>query len=119
MRLLSRRNACRPGSSAGFTCARAKAARVSTLPTAPDEAPAQRAPRAVVGALIGAELGAATGLLFMGHVPLAPLGFAAAGAMAGPFAAKGAGSLRTLLVGRWLRAQVRRAHRPAPETAKR
>ena len=77
-----------------------EAARVASVPTAPDELAPQRAPRAVVGALIGAEVGAAAGLLLVGHVPLAPLGFAAAGALAGPFAAKGAAGLRTLLVGR-------------------
>ena len=86
----------------------------------PQEQPPQpRAPRAIVGALIGAELGAAAGLLFVGEVPFAPLGCAAAGALAGPLAARGASQLRTALVGRWLRVQLRRAHPPNAQAARR
>jgi hypothetical protein len=87
--------------------------------TAVQQHPEARAPRAIVGALIGAEVGAAAGLLFVGDVPLAPLGCAAAGALAGPIAARGASHLRTVLVGRWLRAQLRRAHPPDAQAARR
>jgi uncharacterized membrane protein len=87
--------------------------------TEPEAQPPVRAPRAVVGALIGAEVGAAAGLLFAGGVPFAPLGCAAAGALAGPLAARGASHLRTVLVARWLRAQLRRAHPPDAQAARR
>jgi hypothetical protein len=96
-----------------------EAARVPKVRAQPEEQPVDRAPRAVVGALIGAEVGAAAGLLFVGDVPLAPLGCAAAGALTGPVAARGIAHLRTALVGRWLRAQVRQAHPPRAQAAKR
>jgi len=65
----------------------------------------KRAPRELVGAIIGAEAGTGIGLLLLGDTPLAPLGLAALGA------AVGAGSmyLRNTLVRRWLRSQLRAA----------
>jgi len=65
--------------------------------------PRNRVRREVVAALIGAEAGAAVGLLLVGDVPVAPLGLAALGAGLGA----GAVSLRQLLIRRWLRAQLR------------
>jgi hypothetical protein len=62
-----------------------------------------------VAALIGAEAGAAFGVLKLGATPLAPLGLAAAGAAIGPLAALGARRARTALVRRWLRSQMRAA----------
>jgi len=71
------------------------------------------APLPVVGALIGCEVGAATGLLFFGGTLLAPLGLAIGGALVGPVAAEGVVRVRRRLVERAIRQQLRRNH-PAP-----
>lgn len=65
--------------------------------------PRRRARRELVAGIIGAEAGAAVGLLAVGATPLAPLGLAALGAVAGV----GAMSLRQALIRRWLRSQLR------------
>jgi hypothetical protein len=65
--------------------------------------PRRRARRELVAGIIGAEAGAAFGLLAVGTTPLAPLGLAALGAAAGV----GAMSLRQALIRRWLRSQLR------------
>jgi len=69
----------------------------------------RRAPRPLVAALIGAEAGAALGVLKVSGTPLAPLGLAAAGAAIGPLAMLSVRGARTALVRRWLRAQMRAA----------
>jgi hypothetical protein len=81
--------------------------------TSPGPDPRNNAPRAVVAALIGAEAGAAIGLLFLGSIPLAPLGLAAAGAGAGFVCVAGLGEARRRLVLRGIRQQLRRG-RSAP-----
>ena len=78
------------------------------LPPRPD--PTKRAPRPLVAALIGAEAGAAAGLLFLGGTIFAPLGLAAVGAVAGPLALAGAGRVRRGLVRRGIRQQLREGH---------
>jgi hypothetical protein len=65
--------------------------------------PRRPARRDVVAAIIGAELGAAIGLLGLGATPLAPLGMAALGAVTGA----GTVRLRNGLMRRWLRDQLR------------
>jgi hypothetical protein len=65
----------------------------------------KKAPRELVAAIIGAEAGTGLGLLLFGTTPLAPLGLAALGAAIGA----GAMHMRTMLVRRWLRAQLRGA----------
>jgi hypothetical protein len=67
--------------------------------------PRRRARREVVAALIGAEVGAALGLVVLGGIPLAPLG------MVVLCAAAGAGLMhaRHTLFRRWLRSQLRAA----------
>jgi hypothetical protein len=67
--------------------------------------PRKRARREVVAALIGAEVGAALGLLVLGGIPLAPLGLVVVGA------ASGAGLMhaRHTLYRRWVRSQLRAA----------
>jgi hypothetical protein len=67
--------------------------------------PRRRAPRDIVAAIIGAQVGIALGVLLVGGTVLAPLGFGLLGA------GIGAGAVRTrnLLVRRWLRAQLRAA----------
>jgi hypothetical protein len=59
--------------------------------------------RELVGAIIGAEAGAAIGLLALGASPLAPLGLAALGAGIG----SGAVRARQVLIRRWVRQQLR------------
>jgi hypothetical protein len=81
--------------------------------TSPGPDPRNNAPRAIVAALIGAEVGAAAGLLFLGSVPLAPLGLAVAGAGAGFVGVAGLGEARRRLVLRGIRQQLRRG-RSAP-----
>ena len=77
--------------------------------------PGGRAPRAVVAALIGAEAGAGVGLLFLGDIPFAPIGLAAAGVLAGPLVAAALARGHRRVVERGIRHQLRRAHRaPAP-----
>lgn len=61
----------------------------------------------VVAVLIGAELGAAVGLLVFGGIPMAPLGVTLAGALSGPLLLRAARPLRLLLFRRWLRTQLR------------
>ena len=61
--------------------------------------------REIVGALIGAEAGAALGLFALGGTLLAPLGLALFGAVAGA----GVAGLRGVLIRRWLREQLRAA----------
>jgi hypothetical protein len=67
--------------------------------------PRRRARREIVAGIIGAEAGAGIGLLALGATPLAPLGLAAVGAVAGV----GLMSLRHALIRRWLRSQLRAA----------
>jgi hypothetical protein len=62
-----------------------------------------RAPRELVAAIIGGEVGTGVGLLVVGGTPLAPLALAALGAAIGA----GAVHMRHLLVRRWLRGQLR------------
>jgi uncharacterized integral membrane protein len=81
-------------------------------PPGPD--PTKRAPRPVVAALIGAEAGAALGLVFLGGTVFAPLGLAAAGAVAGALALAGVLRVRRGLVRRGIRQQLREGH-PAPD----
>jgi hypothetical protein len=64
-----------------------------------------RAPRELVAAIIGVEVGIGVGLLLVGGTVLAPLGFGALGAGIGAVAVH----TRNLLVRRWLRAQLRAA----------
>jgi hypothetical protein len=63
----------------------------------------ERAPRELVGAIIGAEAGAAIGLLAIGATPLVPLALAAVGAGIGAGSVKA----RQVLIRRWLRVQLR------------
>jgi hypothetical protein len=65
--------------------------------------PRKKAPREIVAAIIGAELGTGIGLLAVGGTLLAPLGLAALGAALGA----GAVHVRNTLLRRWLRAQLR------------
>ena len=61
--------------------------------------------REIVAALMGAEAGAGLGLLVLGGTLLAPLGLAVFGAVAGA----GVAGLRSVLIRRWLREQLRAA----------
>jgi hypothetical protein len=63
--------------------------------------------RDVAAALIGAEAGAALGLLVLGGAFLAPIGVALAGAAAGPPVLRASARLRALLFRRWLRSRLR------------
>jgi hypothetical protein len=65
--------------------------------------------RDIAAALIGAEVGAALGLVAVGGALLAPIGVALAGAAAGPPVLRASGRLRTLLFRRWLRSRLRDA----------
>jgi hypothetical protein len=65
--------------------------------------PRNRAPREVVAAIIGAEVGIGVGLFAVGGTTLAPLALGVAGAAVGA----GAIHARNLLLRRWLRAQLR------------
>jgi hypothetical protein len=73
------------------------------------------APRPIVAALIGAEAGAAVGLVVLGGTTFAPLGLAVAGAAAGPLALAGIVRVRRGLVRRGIRQQLRQGH-PAPDS---
>jgi hypothetical protein len=75
--------------------------------TRPGPDPRNNAPRAVVAGLIGAEAGAAVGLLLFGGVPFAPLGLAAAGAVGGFVGMAGFERVRRSLVMRGIRRQLR------------
>jgi hypothetical protein len=61
----------------------------------------------VVAALIGAEGGAAVGLLVFGGIPMLPLGITLGGAAAGPLLLRAGRPLRRLLFRHWLRTQLR------------
>jgi hypothetical protein len=65
--------------------------------------PRRRARREVVAGIIGAEAGAAIGLIAVGSTPFAPIGLAALGAALGA----GLMSARHVLIRRWLRSQLR------------
>jgi hypothetical protein len=65
--------------------------------------PRRRARREIVAAIIGAEAGAAIGLLALGGTPLAPIALAVAGAGLGA----GGVTVRQLLIRRWVRSQLR------------
>jgi uncharacterized integral membrane protein len=80
--------------------------------TGPDQT--KLAPRPIVAALIGAEAGAAVGLVVLGGTAFAPLGLAAAGALAGPLALAAGVRVRRVLVRRGIRQQLRQGH-PAPD----
>ena len=69
--------------------------------------PRRRVRREIVAVLLGAEVGAAVGVIGFGSTMLAPLGFAAVGAAVGPVAALGVSRARRALVRRWLRDQLR------------
>ncbi len=69
--------------------------------------PRRRVRREIVAALIGAEAGAAVGVLGFGSTPLAPLGLAAVGAGVAPLVALGLRHGRQALARRWLRDQIR------------
>jgi hypothetical protein len=69
--------------------------------------PRRRARREIVAALIGAEAGAALGLLAFGGRELAPLALAAAGAVAGPAIAIWLRAVKLLLFRRTVRRQLR------------
>jgi hypothetical protein len=81
----------------------------------PGPDPTKNAPRPIVAALIGAEAGAAVGLVVFGGTVFAPLGLAAAGAVAGPVAVGAATRVRLGLVRRGIRRQLRQGH-PAPDS---
>jgi hypothetical protein len=91
--------------------------RVQAKPTpvsAPGPDQTKLAPRPIVAALIGAEAGAAVGLVVLGGTTFAPLGLAVAGAAAGPFVLAGGASVHRALVRRGIRQQLRQSH-PAPD----
>ena len=69
--------------------------------------PRRRARREIVAALIGAEAGAAIGLLAFGGRELAPLALAAAGAATGPAIAIWLRAVKLLLFRRTVRRQLR------------
>jgi uncharacterized membrane protein len=69
--------------------------------------PRRRVRREIVAVLIGAEAGAAVGLLGFGSTPLAPLAMAAIGAGVGPLAALALRHARHVVARRWLRDQLR------------
>jgi hypothetical protein len=66
-----------------------------------------RAPREIVAALIGAEIGAAVGLLWFGDWRGMPIALMAAGAALGPLVAIVVRWVRNVLLRRWLRSQLR------------
>jgi hypothetical protein len=65
--------------------------------------------RRAVGAIIGTEVGAATGLFAFGGRPLLPLAVTALGALAGALAVTPTLRLRERLFRRWLRKNLRAA----------
>jgi hypothetical protein len=73
------------------------------------------APRPIVAALIGAEAGAAVGLVVLGGTTFAPLGLAVGGAAVGALALAGFARVRRGLVRRGIRQQLRQGH-PAPDS---
>ena len=67
------------------------------------------ASRRVIGAIIGTELGAATGLFVLGGRPMAPLLVTLFGALAGALSVRPALRLRDRVFRRWLRRSLRAA----------
>lgn len=65
--------------------------------------------RRIIGAIIGTELGAATGLLLVGGQPMAPLLVTLFGALAGAMSVGPALRLRDRMFRRWLRRSLRAA----------
>jgi uncharacterized membrane protein len=78
----------------------------------------ERKRRRIVGAVVGTEVGAASGLLLLGGVRFAPLLTTLVGAFAGAFAAKPALGLRERLLRRALRRHLRTAGQSKPEPAR-
>jgi hypothetical protein len=70
-------------------------------------APQAEAPRKLVGAVLGTEVGAAFGLLLLGGVRFAPLLTTLLGALAGAAGAAPIARLRERLIRRELRRQMR------------
>ena len=83
--------------------------------SAPGPDQTKLAPRPIVAALIGAEAGAAVGLVVLGGTTFAPLGLAVAGAAAGPLALVGGVRVHRALVRRGIRQQLRQGH-PAADS---
>jgi hypothetical protein len=83
--------------------------------SAPGPDPTKNAPRSIVAALIGAEAGAAVGLVVFGGTIFAPLGLATAGAVTGSLALAAGTRVRRSLVRRGIRQQLRHGH-PAPDS---
>jgi uncharacterized integral membrane protein len=77
-------------------------------PPGPD--PTKNAPRAIVAALIGAEAGAAIGLLFFGSTPFAPIGLALFLAVVASIATASLRGARLWLFQRELRRRLRSGH---------
>ena len=69
----------------------------------------ERSRRRIVGAVVGTEVGAASGLLLLGGVRFAPLLTTLLGALAGAFAATPVLRLRERLLRRALRRHLRAA----------
>jgi len=67
----------------------------------------QNVRRRAIGAIIGTELGAATGLFAFGGTPLLPLLVTALGAAAGALSVTPALRVRELVFRRWLRKSLR------------
>jgi hypothetical protein len=65
--------------------------------------------RRAIGAILGVEVGAATGLLVFGGIPLAPLLSTAVGAVVGALSVTPALRLRDYVFRRWLRKSLRAA----------
>jgi uncharacterized membrane protein len=65
--------------------------------------------RRAIGAILGTEVGAATGLLVFGGTPLVPLLVTAIGAAAGALAVTPVVRLRDFVFRRWLRKSLRAA----------
>jgi outer membrane lipoprotein SlyB len=63
--------------------------------------------RRAIGAILGTEVGAATGLLAFGGTPLVPLIVTAIGALAGALAVSPVLRLRDFVFRRWLRKSLR------------
>lgn len=66
----------------------------------------------VIAVLIGAEVGAAIGLLVFGSIPLLPIGVTLASAALGPVVLRGWRPLRLVLFQRWLRTRLREGALP-------
>jgi hypothetical protein len=66
----------------------------------------------VIAVLIGAEVGAALGLLLFGSVPLLPIFVTLVGAAWGPVVLRGWRPVRLVLFQRWLRTRLREGALP-------